>query len=55
MDEVSGVFESFSIRLHHGITKEMQQVTRKVLEIMGANLTSMASEFQKLEEEKHAL
>lgn len=55
LDDVSGVFELFSIRLHQGITKEMQQVTRKVLEIMGANLTSMASEFQKLEEEKHAL
>ena len=53
-DDVSGVFELFSIRLHQGITKEMQQATRKVLEIMSANLTSMASEFQKLEEEKHA-
>lgn len=46
LDEALEVFESFSVRLHRGITGPMQQITRRVLEIMAANIEAMSGELK---------
>jgi len=46
------VFESFSARLHRGITGSMQQMTRRVLEIMTANIEAMSGELEQDPERK---
>jgi MarR family transcriptional regulator for hemolysin len=47
LDDVMGVFELFSVRLHKGITTEMQQMARKVLRIMAANIGAMSAGLEK--------
>jgi DNA-binding MarR family transcriptional regulator len=46
LDEALEVFESFSVRLHQGITGQMQQMTRMVLETMAANIEAMSGELK---------
>jgi DNA-binding MarR family transcriptional regulator len=40
------VFESFSVRLHRGITGQMQQMTRRALALMAANIEAMSGELK---------
>lgn len=47
LDEVKGVFEAFSARVHSGVTSEMARTTRKVLGIMAANVEKMAADIRK--------
>ena len=47
LDEALEVFDSFSVRLHQGITGPMQQMTRKVLAIMAANIETMTGELKR--------
>ena len=46
-DQVIGVFDKFSTGVHAGLSKEMKQSTRKVLERMAANVEGMAAALQK--------
>ena len=47
LKEALVVFDSFSARLHLGITGPMQQMTRKVLAIMAANIETMTGELKR--------
>ena len=47
LEEALVVFDSFSARLHLGITGPMQQMTRKVLAIMAANIETMTGELKR--------
>ena len=44
LGDVMGVFELFSAQLHKGITTEMDQIARKVLGIMDANIEAISAE-----------
>jgi DNA-binding MarR family transcriptional regulator len=45
--DVYGTFQSFSDRLLHGISDEMQQLVRTCLEIMGENIEQMILELKR--------
>lgn len=47
LDEVMVIFDKFSTGVHEGLTNEMKQVTRKVLEMMAANVEKMAAALKK--------
>jgi DNA-binding MarR family transcriptional regulator len=42
-DEVMVIFNKFSTGVHEGVTSEKKRVTRKVLEMMAANVERMAA------------
>jgi DNA-binding MarR family transcriptional regulator len=46
-DEVMVIFDKFSAGVHEGLTNEMKQTTKKVLERMGANVERMAAALKK--------
>lgn len=50
LEEALVVFESFSARLHRGITGQMQQMTRRALAIMSANIEAIADEMKQAQE-----
>jgi len=47
LDESMEVFESFSVRLHRGITRPMEQMARQVLAIMAGNIEAIAGELKR--------
>ena len=47
LNDVMGVVERFSARLHKGINTEMDQMARKVLKIMAANIAAMSAGLEK--------
>lgn len=49
-DEVMVVFDTFSTGVHKGLTDEMKRTTRKVLEIMAANVERMTGNLKKDQE-----
>jgi len=46
-DEVMVIFDKFSTRVHEGLTNEMKQATRMVLEMMAANVERMTAALKK--------
>ena len=46
-DEVMVIFEKFATGIHTGLTKDMKRTTRKVLEIMAANVERMTAALKK--------
>lgn len=47
LKDVMEVFEQFSLQLHEGISKEMQEITKATLGIMSANITKMTAGVKK--------